>query len=142
MVTWPQLWSLASSFQVLETSLIANRLQGWKNEADTAKDLESEIENNQGLRAELDELLLKLNAIIVAEKALSKDNRKWFEEILRIELYQMGSVLQLEDDYVNDFIKTDKVIIQTPGGLDPIALRNSYLYRLFPTVPSTFPVRS
>ncbi|GAX61116.1 NTPase [Candidatus Scalindua japonica] len=111
----------------LGTSLLANRLQGWKDEADAAKKIESEIENNQDLRKELDELLQKLDAVTYAEKSLREDDRKWFEETLRKELDRMGNLQSFE----NVFIKADAVFIQPSDSLDPIALRNVYLNHLF-----------
>ena len=117
---------LGKLFSGLGTSLLANRLQGWNNEADAAKEIESEIESNQDLRTELDELLERLNALSLAGETVNKDDRQWFKETIQTELGQLGSILKVEKVVIN----TDKVIINDQSSPGPSALRNSYLCRL------------
>ncbi|MBC8556043.1 MAG: NACHT domain-containing protein, partial [Candidatus Brocadiales bacterium] len=146
---------LGKLFSGLGTSLLANKLQGWKNETEAAKEIETEIENNQGLRAELDELLEKLNALPLARESVNKDNHKWFEESLQKELDRMGKFHRLEAIIKGQgaIAQGDEAIAINAGGdinvkidksrkethihskaqtvASPETLRDSYLNRLF-----------
>ncbi|MCP5007805.1 MAG: hypothetical protein GY941_28295, partial [Planctomycetes bacterium] len=117
LVAIAELGRLTSS---LGTSLLASKLQNWKNESDAAKKIESEIESNLDLRKELDEVLKKLKALPLAIEAVKGDDREWFKQTLHGELDRMGNL----DNFRN-------VIIQGPDTVTPSALRDAYLNRLF-----------
>ncbi|MBI4772176.1 MAG: NACHT domain-containing protein, partial [Chloroflexi bacterium] len=76
----------------LGTNLLANRIQGWKDEAGAAHDLAQAAPQDPALRAELDAVLEKLEAIPLARESLAEAGRAWFEETLRAELERMGNL--------------------------------------------------
>lgn len=72
-------------------NLIANRLQGWKDETDAARQLTAEVATEPALRAELDVVLEKLDAVAQARDALPEADRQWFTDTLRTELARLGN---------------------------------------------------
>ena len=72
-------------------NLIANRLQRWQDETDAARQLTAEVATEPVLRAELDAVLEKLDAVAQARDALPEAERQWFTETLRTELTRLGN---------------------------------------------------
>ncbi len=96
---WAAIAALGSLTSGLGASLLANKLQNWKNKSDVvkvAKEIESEIENDQDLRKELDKILEKLNALPHAREVVKQDDRKWFEDTLQNELVRLGNFQRFE----------------------------------------------
>lgn len=95
---WAAIAELGKLISGLGSSLLANKLQDWKDKTETeiASQIKNEVENNQGLRAELDELLDKLNALPLARETINRDDHKWFEETLRKELNRLGNIQKFE----------------------------------------------
>jgi len=71
-------------------NLIANRLQGWKDETDAARQLTAAVATEPALREELDAMLEKLDAVARARDALPEAERQWFRETLSTELARLG----------------------------------------------------
>ncbi len=89
---WAAVGTLASLTTAnLGTNLLANQIQSWKDEATTIRDISQAAQNDPALRAELDLVLQKLDAIALAEKSLSETDRAWFAETLQKELAQIKS---------------------------------------------------
>ncbi|MFQ5821924.1 MAG: NACHT domain-containing protein, partial [Candidatus Heimdallarchaeota archaeon] len=93
---WGALTALGGVLTGMGGSLIANRIQSWKNEADAAKQLEKEALEDSNLRAELDIVLDKLNVLSLAEQTLAKSEQQWFVATLRDELNRMGNLENFE----------------------------------------------
>jgi len=72
-------------------NLIANRLQRWQDETDAARQLTTEVATEPALRAELDTVLEKLDAVAQAWEALPEAEQQWFAETLRTELTPLGN---------------------------------------------------
>jgi hypothetical protein len=72
-------------------NLIANRLQRWQDETDAARHLTAEVATEPALRAELDAVLEKLDAVAQARDALPEAGRQWFTETLHTELIRLGN---------------------------------------------------
>ena len=75
----------------LGTNLLANQIQGWKDEASAVKQVSEAIQRDPALRAELDLVLQKLDAISSAERNLSDVDKAWFANTLQKELKKLGS---------------------------------------------------
>lgn len=84
---WGAIGALGAVAAGVGGNLVANRLQGWKDEADAAKRLASE----PALREELDVILEKLDTFTQARNALPEAERQWFDDTLQAELLQLGS---------------------------------------------------
>jgi formylglycine-generating enzyme required for sulfatase activity len=106
-------WSAASALGGLAagvgTNLLANQLQGWKDGADAAEKLEKAVEEQDGLRAEVDAVLEKLEALQLAGQGLSQAERIWFTETLGRELGRVGSTLRMPVFIEGDYVARDKV---------------------------------
>lgn len=92
---WTALAELGKVLAEAGTNILVDRLQKWKekkDEADVAGQIEKDMKTDTGLRAELDKLLEKLDALPLAREALSDIDRTWFEETLQKELSQMGNI--------------------------------------------------
>ena len=77
-------------------SLIAEQIQRWKDRDDKVSEEEvaqwvAAQADNPDLRAALDAILEKLDAIPQAQAALSGDDRHWFAATLRSELDRLGN---------------------------------------------------
>ncbi|HEY5869003.1 MAG TPA: hypothetical protein VI542_26150, partial [Candidatus Tectomicrobia bacterium] len=72
-------------------NLLANRLQDWKDEADAARDIATNVTAEPALRTELDAVLTSLEAFQHARQALPASEHAWFDETLRNELTRQGN---------------------------------------------------
>jgi hypothetical protein len=61
----------------VDANLIANRLQGWKHEADATCQLADEVSREPALRTELDPILEKLEVFGQGRQALADAERPW-----------------------------------------------------------------
>lgn len=73
------------------TNLVANRVQGWKDEADAARDIASELPHTADFRDQLTSILRKLDTVALASNALPETERTWLAETLRQELQRYGA---------------------------------------------------
>jgi len=89
---WTALTQLGMLTAGVGTSLLAGRLQKWKDEADAARQIEDEVVNNKDFRDELDIVLDKLNVISLAKEKLSEAEKQWFIGTLRDELKNIGNL--------------------------------------------------
>jgi formylglycine-generating enzyme required for sulfatase activity len=78
------------------SNLLANQIQGWKDEADAAQDLAKAVDTSPELRDELDAVLAKLEVMTQAQAALPEVERAWFEQTLRDELDRLGNLASYE----------------------------------------------
>src|SRR5262249_52763659 len=90
--TWAALAVLGSVVAGVGGNLLANRLQSWKDEADGARQLATALATEPGLRAEIDAVLEKLDAVAAAKQALPEAEHQWFTETLQRELASHGTV--------------------------------------------------
>src|SRR3990170_2643996 len=90
---WAALAGLGSLLAGLGSNLLANQIQSWKDEADAAQKLAESISEDAALRAELDAVLEKLQALPLAEQSLTAADRAWFAETVRAELASLGSTV-------------------------------------------------
>lgn len=89
---WGAVGTLASLTAVnLGTNLLADQIQNWKDETSTIHQVNEALKHDSGLRAELDLVLQKLDAIAIAEKSLSESDKAWFGETLQHELEMLKS---------------------------------------------------
>ncbi|MBI5294613.1 MAG: SUMF1/EgtB/PvdO family nonheme iron enzyme [Chloroflexi bacterium] len=88
----------ASLGGAVSTNLLANIVQKAKDksEAEVAKILEDEVKATPELKAEIDTLLQKLDALQEAEKALSAPDKAWFVETIQRELKRLNSGIKYE----------------------------------------------
>jgi formylglycine-generating enzyme required for sulfatase activity len=145
---WGAIGVLGNVLASLGSNLLANQIQGWKDQVDAAKKIETEIEGNSDLRAELNLVLEKLNAIDVARLQLEDDDRKWFVDTLEKELNKWGHRMHLGDhaigvsgDVIDSIIVSGdhvqiSIIHQVSGREDADKrrsenLREAYLNRLY-----------
>jgi hypothetical protein len=93
-------------------NLIANRLQRWQDETDTARQLTAEVATEPALHAELDVVLEKLDAVAQARDALPAAERQWFTETLRAELARLGNTARYTAQHTGS-----GAIAQGPGAV-------------------------
>ena len=87
---WAAIGQLAAlTVSSLGTTLLANQVQTWQDEADAAQQLERAAAD-PALRAELEAVLAKLDAFALAEGALDAADRPWFVETIQRELRSPG----------------------------------------------------
>ncbi|MGQ0602057.1 MAG: NACHT domain-containing protein, partial [Anaerolineales bacterium] len=84
--------ALGSVLTGLSTNLLSTQIQKWKDEADIIAQLGQTVASDPALRAEVDAVLDKLDALALARDALSAAERDWFVETLRRELTQLGNL--------------------------------------------------
>src|SRR3990170_2686429 len=108
---WAALAALGSLLAGLGTNLLANQIQSWKDEADAAQKLTESIPEDPALRAELDAVLEKLQALSIAEQSLTAVDRTWFAETVRAELASLESSVHYE------FIGGDRIDAPESKGL-------------------------
>ncbi len=80
-------------------SLIANRLEKWKERVDEAEVHEWVAENapnNPDLRDALDAIMEHLDVVARAEAGLDEEDRAWFSENLAVELPRLGNLPRYE----------------------------------------------
>ena len=75
----------------LGTNLLANQIQSWKDESSAVQQVNEAVQHDPELRAELDLILSRLEAIPTAEKAIGEADRTWFAETLKHELETIHS---------------------------------------------------
>ncbi len=90
---WAALAALGTVTASVGGNLLANQIQSWKDETDAARQLEGALSDAPDLRAELDAVLEKLDALPVAEQSLPDTDKAWFVETIRQELSNLGSTL-------------------------------------------------
>ncbi|MCU0485614.1 MAG: hypothetical protein MUC85_05825, partial [Anaerolineales bacterium] len=93
---WAALAALGGVVAGLGTNLLATQIQNWKDEHAAAREIEAAAAEDPALRAELDAVLEKLEALPAAQAQLSDADRTWFAETLHQELPRLGSTLHLE----------------------------------------------
>jgi len=93
---WAAIAVLGKVVADVGTELLANRIQGWKDEADAACQLQADAPGDGALRAELDEVLDRLEALPQAQAKLDEADRTWFIKTLRPELTRLGNLSRFE----------------------------------------------
>ncbi len=78
------------------TNLLANRIQSWKDEAEAARQLAADAPEDAALRAELDAVLERLEALPQARAGLDEADRAWFVKTLGAELARLGNLARFE----------------------------------------------
>ena len=91
---WAALAALGAVVAGVGSNLLANQLQDWKDERDAARQLAEAVLDQPALRAEIDVVLVKLDALTAAREALPEADRAWYVETLRAELGRLGSPLR------------------------------------------------
>ncbi|MGB8647999.1 MAG: SUMF1/EgtB/PvdO family nonheme iron enzyme [Anaerolineae bacterium] len=89
---WSALMALGGVTAGLGTNLLANQIQRWKDAADAAAQLASQVDTAPALRQELDAVLEKLEALDAARNALAEADRAWFAKTLGAELARLGNL--------------------------------------------------
>ncbi|MBI3249887.1 MAG: SUMF1/EgtB/PvdO family nonheme iron enzyme [Deltaproteobacteria bacterium] len=90
---WPALATLGAS---VGGNLLANVIQGWKDETEATQQLAEIVGEDSPLRAELDALLEKFDVFTQASRGLRETDRQWFADTLREELTQLGNLPRFE----------------------------------------------
>ena len=88
---WAAIGALGAVVAGVGSNLVASRIQGWKDEADGARQLSSQLANDPQLRKELDAILQAVNTFACAQEALPAADRQWFADTLQAELKQLGN---------------------------------------------------
>lgn len=88
---WGAIGALGAVAAGVGSNLVANRIQGWKDETDGARQLSSQLANEPQLRKELDAILQVLNTFAHAKEALPATDRQWFVDTLQAELEKLGN---------------------------------------------------
>lgn len=109
---WAALAALGGVVSGLGSNLLANQIQNWKNEPDAARQLAAQVERDEALRAELDEVLKKLDAISLARAGLPAEDQAWFTKTLSEELARLGNQQQFKAQ-----LKGSGAIAQGPGAM-------------------------
>jgi len=99
----------------LGTNLISDQIQRWKDEAsrepEVAHWLQENVGQSEALRAEIDVVLEKLDALALARTVLSDHDRDWFSATLRRELADYNNLERFQASVVGD----RNVIVQGEG---------------------------
>jgi formylglycine-generating enzyme required for sulfatase activity len=93
---WVALAVLGNVLAGVGSNLLANRIQGWKDEADAAHQLATDATEDPALRAELDAILEKLEALPQAQAGLAESDQEWFTQTLRAELARLGNLARFQ----------------------------------------------
>jgi hypothetical protein len=91
---WVALAVLGNVLAGVGSNLLANRIQGWKDEADAAHQLATDAAEDPALRAELDAILEKLEAL--PQAGLAESDQEWFTKTLRAELARLGNLARFQ----------------------------------------------
>jgi formylglycine-generating enzyme required for sulfatase activity len=96
--------ALAVLGSAVGTNLLANMVQNLKDKTDVevAQALQAEVEKTPEIKAELDALLEKLEALQQARQALPEENKRWFEETIQRELAELNSTVTYTATLVGD----------------------------------------
>jgi len=95
----PVMMALGSVAAGVGGNLIAEQVQRWKDQADEAQVAGWVAERapaDPGLREALDGILERLDAVAQAQAGLSEADRRWFAEVLRGELSQLGNLARFQ----------------------------------------------
>ncbi len=111
------------------TNLLANVLQNWKDEADAAVQLQEAVEKDEGLKAEIDLLLEKLDVLAQAKNELSETDKTWFRQTLAAELEKLGNRNKFEAVLVGDgvVVQGDDNVVAGQGAIINQGILNIYL---------------
>lgn len=96
---WSGLAVLGASLGgAVSTNLLANIVQKAKdkNDAEVAQLLQEEVKSSPELKAEIEVVLQRLDALNEAEKALSQTDKAWFAELIQNELKTLNSGIKYE----------------------------------------------
>lgn len=102
---WSGLAVLGASLGgAVSTNLLANIVQKAKDKSDVevAQLLQEEIASSPELKAEIEVILQKLDALNEAEKALSQADKAWFADLIQRELKQLNSGIKYEATLTGD----------------------------------------
>jgi formylglycine-generating enzyme required for sulfatase activity len=109
---WAALAALGGVVGSVGGNLLANQIQEWKDEASAATQLAQAIPADPALRAELDAVLARLDALAAAREALPQADHAWLADNLHAELARLGSNLTYEAT-----AQDNAVIAQGPGAI-------------------------
>ena len=91
---WAALTVLGSILAGVGNNVLVTRIQQWRDEADAARQIASDIAVEPALQAEVDAVLTALGTVLLAQQALSESEHGWFVETLLEELAQRGNLPQ------------------------------------------------
>jgi formylglycine-generating enzyme required for sulfatase activity len=83
--------ALAGVLAGIGSNLVAGRIQGYKDEAEAARAIQDDLREVPAIRAELDEVLAKLETLAHAPSALDEEGKAWFRKTLAAELGRLGN---------------------------------------------------
>jgi hypothetical protein len=86
---WGAVGALGVVVAGVGSNLVADRIRGWKDEADGARQLAADLAEKPVLREELDVILQAVETLARAKEALPEADRQWFVETLQAELKQL-----------------------------------------------------
>ena len=95
--------------------LIASHLDRWLQAVDPAQAIAADAAAEPALRAELDAMLARLDAIESAVRMLAEEDRAWFVETLRTELAGMGNLEYHEGTLVKVTMRLGRVADEVIG---------------------------
>jgi formylglycine-generating enzyme required for sulfatase activity len=108
----------------LGTNLIAAEIEKWKDsnkkfsETDIIQWIENTAAHNDQLRNEIDEILIKLDAIPTVQKNLNPTDKQWFISTLENQLKKMGNYDRFKQIIIKgDMVQGDKVQLKQEGNL-------------------------
>lgn len=78
-------------------NLLANIIQKWKDEKQTAGELTNQIASDAELRNALDDMLEKLEVMTQAQSMLPQSQQQWFADMLRSELQRLGNLSRFQN---------------------------------------------
>ncbi|MBI3942344.1 MAG: hypothetical protein HY326_04970 [Chloroflexi bacterium] len=93
---WAALAALGGMLAGVGTNLLANQVQGWKDESDGARQLAEAAAKDAKLRAELDTVLEKLDTLPLAAQALPERERPGYIKDLETELARLKNLPRFE----------------------------------------------
>ncbi|WP_089936072.1 hypothetical protein [Candidatus Entotheonella palauensis] len=79
---WAAAAALGSVLASVGGSVLAGRLQNWKDESDGAQQLAADVQTDDALQKELAVVLDQLDALNQARQALPEAERSWFDQAL------------------------------------------------------------
>ncbi|MBN1932714.1 MAG: SUMF1/EgtB/PvdO family nonheme iron enzyme [Desulfobacterales bacterium] len=108
------------------TNLVANRIQSWKDEADAARKIETEMEKGHVLQEPLDIILEKLESFSQARERLEQSQNDWFVSTLREELEKFGNLEKFRSQIKarNIVVTGEKSKVATDGGVNAETIGN------------------
>ncbi|KPA18848.1 histidine kinase [Candidatus Magnetomorum sp. HK-1] len=103
---FPALNALFNLLSNVGTNLIASELEKWKDSKKTVNETEiiqwinENVSHHSELRNEIDEILLKMDAIPLVQNSLNPDDKKWFASELKKQLHEMGNFERFEQTII------------------------------------------